>query len=363
MLLFLIVVMGCAALRGNVLRRDMVAWGVAVLVEDPASAREVVEDVALAVEREFVGPLDLEKWRIAKRRAREEALEAPEASLEIASRLLEATGDRYTRLVAPEVASQLLLKYARGEEASTGVVLGEESPRVVAGPSPLSVGDRIVEVDGTPVTRSDDAAQLLRAGAPGTRVAVGLAGGRTVSIERTAVREVEVTEQRSGSVAVRVRDFSLLTPELLEAAIGGAERASLDLRANGGGAFEGGLEAAALFVRRGTPLATVVEGPNGVRRTLRVADRDGPFARLPLFLLVDAGTASAAEVFAGALQSAGRATLVGTSRTYGKARVQRVVDIPGGGLLLVSRARYEVGGIDLTGRGLTPDLEISAPSR
>ena len=74
-----------------------------------------------------------------------------------------------------------------------------------------------------------------------------------------------------------------------------------------------------------------------------------------MVVVVDAGTASAAELFSAALASNRRATLVG-QQTYGKARVQRAASLPGGGAVLVSRAFYETpAGVDVTGVGLTPD--------
>jgi carboxyl-terminal processing protease len=82
--------------------------------------------------------------------------------------------------------------------------------------------------------------------------------------------------------------------------------------------------------------------------------------KLPVVVLVDHGTASAAEIVAGALQDRGRAVLVG-QRTFGKAAVQEAFTLPGGGAIELTVGHYlTANGSRIDGVGLTPDLVVDA---
>ena len=159
-----------------------------------------------------------------------------------------------------------------------------------------------------------------------------------------------------GVGVLAVRSFSGATPSAIEGAVtqlrrDGARSLALDLRGNGGGDLDAAVKAVDLFLDGGKTIATI-RARTGV--TVKSASGPAPI-REPVVVLVDAGTASAAELFSAALSSNRRATLVG-QQTYGKARVQRAAPIPGGGAVLVSRAFYETpAGVDVTGVGLTPD--------
>ena len=91
---------------------------------------------------------------------------------------------------------------------------------------------------------------------------------------------------------------------------------------------------------------------------VRAYDADGVGAETatPLYLLVDGRTASAAEIFAAALQDNRRAVVVGATRTFGKGRIQNVQPLEGGGGIAVTKARYITpSGRDLHGVGIDPD--------
>ncbi|KAH8075173.1 serine-type peptidase [Aureococcus anophagefferens] len=134
----------------------------------------------------------------------------------------------------------------------------------------------------------------------------------------------------------------------------GARRGSLDLRGDGGGNVDGALDAAALFLGGSALVATV---KTRAATEARVAPRGPPRYSEPLAVL-------AAELLAGALQARKRAVLVGGARTYGKARIQRALDLPGGGSVLVSRASYLTpDGADLNGVGLKADVLSDGDAR
>lgn len=132
----------------------------------------------------------------------------------------------------------------------------------------------------------------------------------------------------------------------------------VDLRGNTGGSFPAGVELARDLLGAGEIVR--VADAQGVRDILD-ADYPHPLivpSDVPIALLVDKGTASAAEVFAAALHDNGRASIVGDS-TYGKARVQTIVELSDGGAVLVSTAKYLTpNGEDIQGVGIVPDKAL-----
>ena len=83
---------------------------------------------------------------------------------------------------------------------------------------------------------------------------------------------------------------------------------------------------------------------------------------MPLTILVDRGTMSAAEVFAAALQENGAATVVGDTNTFGKALIQTIAKTTDGGAVICTTARYLTpSGKDINGVGVAPDRVVDAP--
>ncbi|MCU1589731.1 MAG: C-terminal processing peptidase-3 [Frankiales bacterium] len=132
----------------------------------------------------------------------------------------------------------------------------------------------------------------------------------------------------------------------------------LDLRGNPGGLLDEAVETASAFLDGG-PVVTYTRrgGPPVALDALGAGD-----VATPLVVLVDGGTASAAEVVAGALQDRGRAVIVGT-RTFGKGSVQEPWTLSDGSALQLTVARYRTpAGHSLEGVGLAPDIEIAPGS-
>ncbi|APR84293.1 carboxyl-terminal processing protease [Minicystis rosea] len=125
----------------------------------------------------------------------------------------------------------------------------------------------------------------------------------------------------------------------------------LDLRGAPGGELDAFLRLAGDFLPRGTTIATVVDGDGD--ETAHHATHDDP-CTLPLVLLVDRATASAAELFAGCLQAHQRAVVVG-ERTYGKMTAQTIVSGPDG-VRYVTAARCRIDASDA--EAVTPDIDI-----
>ena len=163
---------------------------------------------------------------------------------------------------------------------------------------------------------------------------------------------------------VRVGAFSAATPPATADAMkrlqaGGAEALLLDLRANGGGSFPAGVEVAKQLIPKG--VIVYIADSDGVRD---IFDANGEVAvppSLPVAVLVDRGTASAAEVLAAALRDSGRARLYG-DRTFGKGIIQTTVELSDGSGVNVTVAKYQTpAGTDINKVGIQPDAPSPVP--
>lgn len=237
------------------------------------------------------------------------------------------------------------LRRQSGVVSVTRVVPG--SPAAAAG---ARAGDRIISVNDVPIaegwgrTAKDTSAAPL----PTARMVVWRGPrGDTVrlSLKRGAWHTPAVTDANllTDSVAyVRVGSITSRSSQELEHAVDslrerGAISLVLDLRGNAGGLFEEGVKAAGLFLPRGVLVASL-DGRRGSPPEKHF-NRNSRWPAMPVTLLVDAGTASAAEVIAAALHDHGRALLVGTP-TFGKGLVQRVVTITPELSLRLTTARW-----------------------
>jgi carboxyl-terminal processing protease len=130
----------------------------------------------------------------------------------------------------------------------------------------------------------------------------------------------------------------------------------LDLRGNPGGYLQVAKEVADEFIDEGLLL---IERDSSGRETLHRASRGGRATAIPLAVLVDAGSASAAEIIAGAIQDNGRGVLVGTT-TFGKGSVQVTERLSDGSALQVTIRRwYTPSDRLIEGQGLVPELEVN----
>jgi carboxyl-terminal processing protease len=241
------------------------------------------------------------------------------------------------------------------------------SPAAKAG---LRTGDYVRAIDGR-ATRDMSAYEGMRLlrGAPGSKVALlvirnNAADPHELSLVREVTSAPEVTTRMANASTgyVRISEFTKDSPTRLTQAVGtltktGAKSFVVDLRGTATGDIDDGIAAARLFVPSGT---LAIRQTKAQRETITAGANDGAIAA-PVVLLVDQGTAAAAELFAAALNGNGRAELVG-ERTLGRAARQQLVKLPDGSGLLLSSMRYLTpANAGIHERGLTPDVQVRQP--
>jgi carboxyl-terminal processing protease len=185
----------------------------------------------------------------------------------------------------------------------------------------------------------------------------------TVPLVRQVVTFDSVSHfELPGSVGyLRIRAFSTKTPAMLKAALDDFAQKNekalvVDVRENGGGAFDDAVASAELFLPSGAPIATIAKRDGEEK----FASKGSPvLAGVPIAVLVDHNTASSAELVAAALSEGRHATIIG-ARTYGKWSVQQLDDLPNGYAFKYTSGIFKSpSGKSYGGVGLTPDIEIA----
>jgi len=242
----------------------------------------------------------------------------------------------------------------------------KRSPAERAG---IEVGDTIVSVDGRSIAGLDsNAATELIKGPEGTEVTVGVRarkGGKTrrerlvraqISVPVVSSSLEEVDGEKLGYV--RLASFSEGAHAALYGAVKrlqkrGAQGLVLDLRGNGGGLLEEAVLTASVFLPEGE---TVVTTDSRTQGHADYETKGGNLPAVPLVVLIDRGTASAAEILTAALADDAGAEVVGT-RSYGKGVFQQEVDLSNGGALKLTVGEYFTpDGANLAGKGIEPDV-------
>ena len=304
------------------------------------------------------------------------AAKDPESSRAAVSGMLKKLGDKYTRYVAPDDYAKLVAAtlgdaaFVAGAgvtvvDADGGVLVVDVEPGAPADKGGLRPGDLVTAVDGVGNLEPATAIRALR-GDAGSIVAVDYSrGGATqkrASLERAVVQLSSVRSADGG--VVKVRSFALDTAELVKGKLAGSTGAVvLDLRGNGGGSLEGGIDTARLFLKEGQTVVTVVDARGAP--FAYACTETGPYAGRKITLLVDDKTASAAEVLTAALHDNGAATVVGANadHTFGKGVIQTVLPLGNDGAdgaVAVTVAKYNTPkGDDINGRGVAADRTVA----
>jgi carboxyl-terminal processing protease len=222
-----------------------------------------------------------------------------------------------------------------------------DSPAAAAG---LRRGDVIVRVGPTSLAnRSADFASALIKGPAGTRVVLTVLTGTHRHVV-TITRKNLVVPVASGHIAIyhgiKIGDVQLtsftdgagaeLRTQVNQVLHRGARALILDLRENGGGLLNEAVNVASIFIPDGTIVSTAGRSQP---RQVYLAKGGAIRSSIPMVVLVDHGTASAAEIVTGALQDRHRALVVGT-HTYGKGVFQEIQPLPNGGALDLTVGEY-----------------------
>ncbi|HUL24078.1 MAG TPA: S41 family peptidase [Thermodesulfobacteriota bacterium] len=245
----------------------------------------------------------------------------------------------------------------------------EDTPAYRAG---VLAGDQIIKIDGEPTKNFTlvDSVKRLR-GPRGSKVTITIMReGMTKPKDFTLVRDVipvrsvryELLEKSYGYI--RLSQFQEKTDGEFEKAMKALEEESkgalkgliLDLRNNPGGLLDQAVKISDRFIESG--LIVSVEGRREDQRMKFYAHADGNIPRYPLVVLVNGGSASGAEIVAGALQDHGRGILVGTP-TFGKGSVQTIIPLKdGSGLRLTTARYYTPNGRSIQAKGIVPDIIV-----
>lgn len=286
--------------------------------------------------------------------------------------------DRYSEYFSPE-ALESFNQEIEGRFSGIGVTIDpvkagvevvkvfHRSPAEKAG---LEAGDLIVAVEGDPIAGKDteEVSREVR-GPEGTQVTLGVRDGRGSRTKQLTITRAEVTLPNvSGSAAtvrgrklgyVRMLSFSEAAHAQLARGVEkvereGAEGIVLDLRHNPGGLLDEAVLSANVFLPKGEVVVRTrsrTQG-DGVHRT-----PGDPVSDLPVVVLVDGGTASAAEILTAALADDAGATVVG-ARSYGKGLFQEEQGLANGGALKLSVGEfYTPKGVNLAkSHGIHPDV-------
>jgi len=272
----------------------------------------------------------------------------------------------------------------RGEFGGLGIQVTMEDGRVKviapmddtpAAKAGILAGDYISEIDGQSLSglKLDEAVEKMR-GAVNTPIKLTLIRkGADKPIELTVVRAIIAVAAVKSRVEndvgyLRVISFTERTYDDLEAAIARIKEEVpadklkgyvLDLRLNPGGLVDQAIDVSDAFLERGEVVSTRGRDP---AETRRYDATEGDLTdRKPVVVLVNGGSASAAEIVAGALQDLRRATVVGT-RSFGKGSVQTIIPMGDAGALRLTTALYYTpSGKSIQGTGITPDITVEQP--
>lgn len=242
----------------------------------------------------------------------------------------------------------------------------EDTPAAKAG---LQANDEIIEINGksTKGITVKDAADQIR-GEIGTKVDLKIKRGEkplvyTIARDKINVKSVSTKAPKNASLSpnigyIRLNSFisASASKEVKDAMtqLSSKDGYILDLRSNPGGLLTNAINISNMFLSDGVIVSTVdKEGYKETQRSIK-----HPITDKPLVVLIDGGSASASEIFSGAMKDNGRASLVGT-KSFGKGLVQEINKLPDGSGINITIQKYLTpNGTDINKVGIQPDYEV-----
>jgi len=289
------------------------------------------------------------------------------------------TLDPHSSYLTPEMLKQVEVE-TKGIFGGLGIEIGvkdglltiiapiEDTPAARAG---LQAGDKIVRIENESTKNMNvmDAVKRLR-GEPGTKVTITIVResvpdpkAYTLTRELIKIKSVKSKALPDGIGYIRLIQFQQDSHQEVDRALqeflkakGGLKGLVLDLRNNPGGLLDQAVRVADAFVESG--LIVYTDGRVEGQKTKYAAHKEGTYSGFPIVVLVNAGSASASEIVAGALQDHGRAIIIG-QRTFGKASVQTILPMEDGSALRLTTARYYTpNGRSIQAKGIEPDIVV-----
>lgn len=269
----------------------------------------------------------------------------------------------------------LTVRYDTAKKAIVVVSPMSGTPGEKAGILP---NDYIITVDGSPVSQIGYTPSVDRMrGEPGTAVKLevfrdGWEETKIIEVPRAKIEtksvQYDLIEYNNKKIAyIRLTNFAEKSYEEMQTALSyfiskSKDGLVLDLRNNPGGFLNVAIDIGSMFVRNGKIVS--VRYYNGEEETvIPEPEKYVNFLKdIPIVVLVNKGSASASEILTGALKDNSIATIIG-KRTYGKAAVQRPIQLPNGGEVWLPIGHYFTpNGTDIHLKGIDPDIDIDNPA-
>ncbi|XGA80112.1 S41 family peptidase [Halomonas sp. CH40] len=272
-----------------------------------------------------------------------------------------------------------LRESTQGEFGGIGIEVGMENGQLTiitpvddtpASRAGLMSRDLIISIDGAPTDSMSlqEAVSLMR-GEPGSELTLGILrpgeeNPRDVTLTREVIRSESVKHEllEPGYGYLRISQFQSRTAQQARRALErmaddqALEGLVLDLRNNPGGILQSAVDIADIFLDDG--LVVYTEGRLSNTQMSFSATSNTPAAEIPLVVLINSGSASAAEIVAGAIQDQRRGVIMGTD-SFGKGSVQQIMPLDNGeGLKLTTALYYTPNGRSIQAQGITPDVEV-----
>lgn len=294
------------------------------------------------------------------------------------SGLASSYGDPYTVFFPPEEA-KAFAESISGSFAGVGMEI-DVKDKVLTVVTPLKgtpaeaagirAGDQIVTIDGesTDGLSVDKAVAMIR-GPIGTTVNLAIVrNGKLLDIKivRDTIQVPETEDgldAASGVYHIALFEFTANSASLFDQALSrfkasGSKKLVVDLRGNPGGYLDASVDIASHFLPKGAKIVTEDFGGKQENRVHTSLGHNGMPAGTKVVVLIDGGSASASEIFAGALQDNNVATIIGT-KSFGKGSVQTLLDLDGGSLKVTVARWITPDGHWIMGNGVTPDITVA----